>query len=499
MSSSTIAVISDIHAAVEEGAHDAALTLLERAIRRLNRFIKPDITVVLGDLVDRPSSGDALGRLRRIKAVLDQSTSPYLVIPGNCDPPAHQFYTVFDRPPPYIDYGRLRLVPFVDCFGRGVPVERPAHDIERIRAARAGHGGPLVTLQHVAVKPPGHPVSASSYANAGEIALACEEAEVLSIGGHYHRSAGVEREGKSAYLSVKGMKDAPFTFTVVRIDGADRIEVVEHQLQIPRSLGLVDVHTHSELAYCSKGMRMSLTPRLAELFGLAGVALTEHSGQLYFDRDIYWKGDFCEDGIATAAGRKERIQAFWAAADRERDPALWVGLEIDADFRGGLVVRPEDFRRAAIRIGAVHYLRELCKGKDADPEKVADEFMHVTAGVVRSGIDVLAHPFRVFRRAALSVPERLYEPVARLLAECGVAAEVNFHTNDPDPRFFSLCLRYGMKLAFGSDAHAPWEVGEFAPHLELLHLAGYDGDVRDILWTPPPDRIARRSDRDRSQ
>lgn len=146
MSSSTIAVISDIHAAVEEGAHDAALTLLERAIRRLNRFIKPDITVVLGDLVDRPSSGDALSRLRRIKAVLDQSTSPYLVIPGNCDPPAHQFYTVFDRPPPYIDYGRLRLVPFVDCFGRGVPVERPAHDIERIRAARAGHGGPLVTL-----------------------------------------------------------------------------------------------------------------------------------------------------------------------------------------------------------------------------------------------------------------------------------------------------------------------------------------------------------------
>src|SRR5690606_14141373 len=154
---------------------------------------------------------------------------------------------------------------------------------------------------------------------------------------------------------------------------------------------------------------------------------------------------------------------------------------------------------AAIRVGAVHYLRELCKGKDADPEKVADEFMHVTAGVVRSGIDVLAHPFRVFRRAALSVPERLYEPVARLLAECGVAAEVNFHTNDPDPRFFSLCLRYGVKLAFGSDAHAPWEVGEFAPHLELLHLAGYDGDVRDILWTPPPDRIARRSDRDRSQ
>ena len=80
--------------------------------------------------------------------------------------------------------------------------------------------------------------------------------------------------------------------------------------------------------------------------------------------------------------------------------------------------------------------------------------------------------------------------MVRLLRENGVAAEVNFHTNTPDPRFFRACLDAGVKLTFGSDAHEPHAIGEFTPHVEFLSACGYNGDVRDVLWTPPADRRA---------
>jgi histidinol phosphatase-like PHP family hydrolase len=91
---------------------------------------------------------------------------------------------------------------------------------------------------------------------------------------------------------------------------------------------------------------------------------------------------------------------------------------------------------------------------------------------VRGGIDVLAHPFRLFARGKMRVPTELYAPVAELLAEGGVAAEVNFHTHRPDPAFFEQCLERGVKLAMGSDAHAMWEVGHLHPHLDLLASRG---------------------------
>ena len=497
MGSTTIVIISDIHdgrkgAAALPGSHDLTRTLLKRAVRRINRFIRPHAVAILGDLVDSPRMPGVAERLAAIKEILDLLEAPYVAIPGNRDPGAELFYSVFERPRPFVDCGAVRLVPFVDRLERGVPVQRTAEEAaRRLGEARSGFAGPIVTLQHVAVTSPGTGGSMSEYAQADGIARARREAGVLlDIGGHYHRTAGLESDGNSKLLAVSPFGEAPFTFTVVQIAGDNRVEVAEHALQMPRKLGLVDVHTHSQFAYCSKGMQMTLTPPLAELFGLAGVALTEHSGQLYFERGAYWKGAFGELGIATQEGRSERIGEFWETVEREWDPALWAGLEIDADYSGGLVVRPEDFRRSQIRNGAVHYLRELKAGENADPSKVADEFMQATEGLVRSGIDVLCHPFRVFRRAGLSVPDRLFEPVARLLARHGVAAEVNFHTNEPDPRFFRLCIEMGVKVAFGSDAHEPWEVGEFAPHLQLLAECGYDGDPGDIVWTPPAERIA---------
>ena len=43
-----------------------------------------------------------------------------------------------------------------------------------------------------------------------------------------------------------------------------------------------------------------------------------------------------------------------------------------------------------------------------------------------------------------------------------------------------------MWFTFGSDAHNLYEIGEFAPHLELLRSVGSDGDLKDIMLEDVP-------------
>jgi histidinol phosphatase-like PHP family hydrolase len=62
--------------------------------------------------------------------------------------------------------------------------------------------------------------------------------------------------------------------------------------------------------------------------------------------------------------------------------------------------------------------------------------------------------------------------MADRLARAGVAAEINFHTNENEAGFFRACADRGVRIALGSDSHDLAEVGEFYPHLEVLKRAG---------------------------
>jgi histidinol phosphatase-like PHP family hydrolase len=115
---------------------------------------------------------------------------------------------------------------------------------------------------------------------------------------------------------------------------------------------------------------------------------------------------------------------------------------------------------------------------------VRDEFLNLTASLVRSKIDILAHPFRVLNHANIKIPNSLFDAVIRLLKENDVAAEINFHTDSPSSEFFRRCLVAGIKLSLGSDAHNLYEIGEFTPHLALLRASGFDGDLNEILLNP---------------
>lgn len=484
-----IAVIGDTHyepcenILIPERRGAIADILLLRAVHRINQVIRPDITVILGDIHNAGGTREGLSQLEQIRAIAALLKSPWIIIPGNHDAPPDLFYSVFPPPAETTDINGVRFLPFIDPEEPGYNARRTAHDLERMKMARTGWRGPIVMLQHVPLFPPGRADCPYNYLHADEIiAVMRQNGIVLAISGHYHEGLGLIHDHGVNFLATPALCQSPFTFLEVDLDN-DQVAVTRHDLRLPEKLNLWDMHVHTQFAYCSENMDVVKSIRLAEDFGLAGLTFTEHSGQLYFDRATYWNKTCLASGIASAQKQNERMDAYLAALKAAGCRGPNTGLEADCCFDGKLLMRPAVRKRIRYLLGAVHGLAAL-QNPQPDMAAVRDEFLDLTARLVRAKIDVLAHPFRVFTRANLETPDSLFDPVVRLLKENGVAAEINSHTYFPDAEFFRRCLMAGVKLALGSDAHNLYEIGEFTPHLALLRDAGFDGDLNDILLNP---------------
>jgi len=168
----TIAVIADVH--YGEDYPDAwrrcgiGDILLERTVRRINRLVRPDVVLMLGDLLDDGSAPGAEERLRQLRSILDKLDAPDLAVPGNHDGDPGQFYRAFPRPGAFEDVGGVRFLASVDREEPGYNATRSAADLERIRMARDGHAGPIVALQHVCLFPPEQSAAPYNYTNADE-------------------------------------------------------------------------------------------------------------------------------------------------------------------------------------------------------------------------------------------------------------------------------------------------------------------------------------------
>lgn len=166
------------------------------------------------------------------------------------------------------------------------------------------------------------------------------------------------------------------------------------------------------------------------------------------------------------------MAAYQRFAQKLQSPFVKIGLELDLYDNGKLLLAPEDLQSDwDIFIGAVHCVQGFIPGK-TEQKEAERLFIRDVEHLVGYDIDVLAHPFRFFARNRLASPTHLYPVVADLLADSGVALEVNFHTHTPDPDFIRQCAEKGIKIALASDTHDLAEAGEFWPHVNVLKQAG---------------------------
>lgn len=470
-----IAVISDLHFAHQintacPGRHgEYADIFLLRAIHRFNRYIKPDAVVVAGDLINFPDDADAGALLLQLKAYLDKLQMPYIVIPGNHDPLPEKFYQYFPEQKEITDVGDMRFVSFMDEEVPGYNAHRSDNDFAKMRKAAQDWNGKLIAVQHVPVGYPGEHDCFYNYTNAPEVMKALEECHYdLCIAGHEHAGLPVKKYGGTTFVTAPGLCESPFRYLVLDLDGKGNVAVQEEMLSNDPALELEDHHIHTDFAYCNENLSLAKCGELGRMFGLKSMVFSEHSGHLYFTRPGYKEMKYFTEGLACNEQKHVRIYDWLEAQNAIEPDFQFSGIELDFDRNGKPVIERELMPRFSFVNGAIHSLSASLQ--DVSYEDTKAEFMRMNEAILKSGVHALAHPFRIFAwgRVKFPAPADLYLPLVKLLKQYGVAAELNFHCNQPDKEFFALCVEHGVKISFGSDTHNLYETGEFYPHMRMM-------------------------------
>ena len=481
----TLLAVSDLHhmglarqtAQLPQMRGELAQTLLKKVFLRLSHMgIKPDLTLLLGDLVENGTDRNAELDLVSLHGELTRSGIPFLSVPGNHDGDMSLFNTLFGCQPGFHEIGGYGFVLFNDSYNENYECVRSEADLALTKKIAEDHPGvPLIAVQH----PPIYPAIDSHYpyrpTNSAEIIDSFQKSGViLSLSGHYHKGQKARAHEGVLYHTVSALCEQPFRFSLIRLTGS-RVEIEEFSLamQVPN---IIDVHCHTEHAYCGTTVDTAPCIALSQALGVSTLCITEHAFQLYFEKNLAmgfkWQSDPSIADAVWATPERSRMAAYQRFAQKLRSPFVRIGLELDLYDNGKLLISPEDLQSEwDIFVGAIHSVQGFVPGT-TDQKEAERLFLRDVERLVEHDIHVLAHPFRFFARNRLEIPTHLYPVLAGLLADSGVAVEVNFHTNRPDPDFIRQCAEKGVKIALASDSHDLAEVGEFWPHVNVLKQAG---------------------------
>ena len=480
-----IVILTDFHFSKQanellpERRNEIADILLLRAVHRVNRYIKPDLVFIGGDLINDPDCNERLELLAELKKIIDLIEAPVITIPGNHDPKAAEFYSVIDAPPEFMDVNGVRFVPFDDPEAPGFNALRPAESIARMRKLGADFAGPVVSLQHVPLFPSNAECCGYNYTNTDEIIQVMRDTNyVLALSGHYHHGFELLNHQGMNFMAGRGLCEEPFGYAVLEVDTNGKVTCIQEDLAMPKELKLVDHHVHTPLAYCNENMDIAKSIMLGKLFGLDGMVISEHSAHLYFNPTDYGQRTCFIKGMDFDK-KVDRMDQYFELYERESTDFCRLGMEIDVDHEGRGLVDPRVLDKVEFRNGAVHCMASVMD--KLNMEAIEKEFLSLTESVLAYGVDALVHPFRVFNRNGLETPKHLFSQVVELLKKYDAAAEINYHTNSPDPEFFRMCVENGVKISLGSDAHNLYEVGEFYANLKFLQKIAPDFNINELL------------------
>lgn len=250
-----------------------------------------------------------------------------------------------------------------------------------------------------------------------------------------------------------------------------------------------DYHMHTPLCRHATGAPREYAARAVAL-GLPEIGFSDHSPMPRDDFDD-WRM------------RLDQLEAYVESVRAaQRDfPQLPIRLALEVDYLPG----DEDWiRDLAARhpwdylLGSVHYLSggwdvdspfKLEEWRRRDVWEVWNEYFDRLAQAAACGLfEIIGHadlPKKFnFRPARDCAP--LYERFLQAAARSGVAIELNTaglrkdcREIYPCPALLRRACALGVPITFGSDAHAPGEVGaDFAAAVDLARACGYTRAVR---------------------
>lgn len=249
---------------------------------------------------------------------------------------------------------------------------------------------------------------------------------------------------------------------------------------------LADYHTHHYRCGHATG-QMDDYVEAAIALGLDEIGLSDHAPIYHFEDDPYPRpqGAMAQSELPAYINDMQRVRERFAGR-------ISIRLGVESDYILGW---DEHYRRLwqsqplDYVIGSIHWLdkwsifeRTLPAGQDA--AQVYADYLYTTQAAALSGaFDVIGHLDCL--KTAGHIPEPaltpLFDETARVLAESGVAIELNtsgwrkpFNECFPRAELLARCCYYGVPVTLGSDAHTPGDVAyRFSDAIALLQDVGY--------------------------
>ncbi|MDH7568087.1 MAG: PHP domain-containing protein [Armatimonadota bacterium] len=238
--------------------------------------------------------------------------------------------------------------------------------------------------------------------------------------------------------------------------------------------GFADYHLHTEHSYCCEDITAQRLADFARNWPHP-LAITDHSAHFVYGPSV-WR-DFGSDAAAALmeARRTEARQAVLAYIEKMRslmNGRALLGTELDVLPDGRPVFPEELLPRLDILVGAVHVLPSI--RQSLPHAEVMREWRGQVTALMGLGVHILAHPFRLLMQKQIPVTAEDVEWVVETARHHGAALELNSHYRFPelDRQMVSACLRAGVKVAIGTDAHRWDEVGAFSYHEAVLSECG---------------------------
>jgi histidinol-phosphatase (PHP family) len=245
-----------------------------------------------------------------------------------------------------------------------------------------------------------------------------------------------------------------------------------------------DYHMHTPLCRHATGEPVEYARRAAEI-GLTEIGFSDHSPMPRDDFDDWRMFDRQLDEYAAKV-----------LLAQKQFPQLTIRLALEVDYLPG---HEKWIRQLAKRhpwdylIGSVHYVSEswdidnpakLSEWKRRDAFEVWQIYFERLARAAKSGLfDIIGHADLPKKFGIRPEPScrPLYRDFVNAAAEAGCAIELNTAGLRKDCReiypcaeLLNLAFRRVVPITFGSDAHAPEEVGmNFAEAVELARSVGY--------------------------
>jgi len=245
-----------------------------------------------------------------------------------------------------------------------------------------------------------------------------------------------------------------------------------------------DYHMHTPLCRHATGEPVDYARRAVEL-GLAEIGLSDHSPMPRDDFDNWrMRADQLDEYVA-----KVRLA-------QKSFPQLTIRLALEVDYLPGYeswvrqlaASHPWDYF-----IGSVHYVsdawaiddpQKLSEWKKRDAYEVwSTYFDRLTLAVESKLFDIIGHVDLPKKFGIRPVQDcaPLYEKFLAAAKKSGCAIELNTAGLRKDCKeiypgapILKLAFQNGVPITFGSDAHAPGEVGmNFAEAMQLANDAGY--------------------------